>query len=120
MAIVPLTLFDAQDSTGIGNSFNLETEYSGNNTGILKDFTCVGILGGTANATAVTVNIEGSIDNANWFTLASHTFRSEEITVGQAMFHVIGKPTLDIRGNLKKMVGGTVPTLTLTVVAHNG
>jgi alkylated DNA repair dioxygenase AlkB len=69
-------------------------------------------MGGTAVATSVTLDLEGSLDDSNWFTLASHVFTAGEITAEQAMFHVADKPVTFARLNLSTLGGGTDPTVT--------
>lgn len=70
-------------------------------------------MGGTVVASAVTVDLEGSLDDATWFTLASHAFSAGEITAEQAMFHVVDKPVRYVRANLTTLTGGTDPTVTV-------
>lgn len=69
-------------------------------------------MGGTVVATAVTLDLEGSLDNTTWFTLASHPFSAAEIVAEGAMFHVIDKPARYVRLNLTTLTGGTAPTVT--------
>ncbi len=64
----------------------------------------------TGGPTAVTVNIEGSLDNSNWYTLdtdntTANTFK--EITQRGAKF---------IRANLVTLTGGTSPTVTVRIL----
>lgn len=76
-------------------------------------------MGGTVVATAVTVDLEGSLDNIDFFTLASHIFTAAEITAEAAMFHVIDKPVRFVRSNLTTLTGGTDPTVTVKYEAEN-
>jgi hypothetical protein len=70
-------------------------------------------MGGTVVATAVTVDLEGSLDNTTWFQLATHPFSAGDISAEGAMFHVIDKPVKYVRANLTALSGGTDPTVTV-------
>jgi hypothetical protein len=70
-------------------------------------------MGGTVVATAVTVDLEGSLDDTTWFQLARHAFSAAEITAESAMFHVVDKPVRYVRANLIALTGGTAPTVTV-------
>ncbi len=87
---------------------------------IPKDHTVVATMGGSVVATAVTVALEGSIDNATWVVLASHEFTAAEISAEQAMFHIIGKPVRWVRANLTVLTGGTLPTITVKYEPRQG
>lgn len=50
--------------------------------------------------TALTIDIEGSLTNVNWFALASHTFTSAERTAKAAMFHIADKQIEYVRSNI--------------------
>jgi hypothetical protein len=54
-------------------------------------------MGGTVVATAVTVDLEGSLDDTTWVQLARHAFSAGEISAEAAMFHVIDKPVKYVR-----------------------
>ncbi len=99
-----ILLLNAATSTGAGTSFSLLT--------VPAKHTVQATMGGTAVATAVTVDLEGSLDNSTWFTLASHVFTAAEITAEAAMFHVIDKPIRFARLNLTTLSGGTAPSVT--------
>ena len=66
----------------------------------------------TGSPTAVTVDLEGSLDNITFFQLDTHPFNNGEIPSGKSMFHVINKPVRFVRLNLTKLTGGTAPTVT--------
>jgi len=66
----------------------------------------------TGAPTAVTVDLEGSLDDSTWISLASHVMSAAELTATQAMFHVVDKPVRYIRTNLTTLTGGTAPTVT--------
>jgi hypothetical protein len=118
MAITPITLLDGETSTGVGKTCDLVKDYGGNNNPILNNFTVQAILGGTANATAVSFNIEGSIDNDNWFIYANHTMSGADISSGKGMFHIANKPAGHLRCDLTDLAGGTNPTITVKAVGR--
>lgn len=66
----------------------------------------------TGAPTAVTIDLEGSLDNATFFVLASHVFTAGELTDSKAMFHVIDKVVRNVRLNLSTLTGGSSPTVT--------
>ena len=99
------SLLDAATATGVGPSQELPATSD--------KFTVTAIMGGTVVATAVTVALEGSLDDTNFFTLASHAFIAAEITAEGAMFHIADKPVDFIRANLETLTGGTNPTVTV-------
>ena len=99
------TLLNAATSTGAGSSQRLSL--------IPSDHTIQATMGGTVVATAVTVDLEGSIDDVTFFQLARHAFSAGEITAEGAMFHVIDKPVRYVRANLITLTGGTAPTVTV-------
>lgn len=55
------------------------------------------------STTALTVNLDGSIDNSNYETLASHAFTADELTNREAMFHVYYKPVTAVMGNISSL-----------------
>lgn len=67
----------------------------------------------TGNPTAVTVDLEGSLDDNTYFRLASHNFDTTEITNQASMFHVETKMVDYIKANLTTLTGGTSPTVTV-------
>lgn len=77
---------------------------------IVKDHTVQATITGTP--TAVTVDLEGSLDNVTFFQLATHAFTAGELTAAGAMFHVTDKAVRFIRLNLTALTGGTAPTVT--------
>jgi len=50
--------------------------------------------------TALTVDLEGSLDNTNWFQLDTHVFSAGELTAQKAMFHIVNKPVNYVRLNI--------------------
>lgn len=99
------TLLNAATATGAGSTQKVSQ--------IPSHHTVAATMGGTVVATAVTVDLEGSIDDTTWFQLARHAFTAGEITAEAAMFHVIDKPVRYIRANLITLTGGTDPTVTV-------
>lgn len=51
----------------------------------------------TRAITALTIDLEGSLDGTNWFQLASHALESAAITAKADMFHVTCKPVAYVR-----------------------
>ena len=104
------TLLNAATATGAGSTqrvFAIPTAH-----------TVVATMGGTVVATAVTVDLEGSLDDTTWFVLSSHAFDAGEITASAAMFHVADKPVKYVRANLNTLTGGTDPTVTVLYEPH--
>ena len=99
------TLLNAATATGAGSSQKVSQ--------IPSQHTVAATMGGTVVATAVTVDLEGSIDDTTWFQLARHVFSAGEISAEAAMFHVIDKPVRYVRANLIALTGGTDPTVTV-------
>jgi len=66
----------------------------------------------TGAPTAVTVDLEGSLDDITWTSLASHVTSAGELAAAAAMFHVVDKPVRYTRINLTTLTGGTAPTIT--------
>jgi len=65
----------------------------------------------TGAPTAVTLVVEGSIDNTSWFTLDTSTTTTSE------MRHIANKGVHYLRGNLTTLTGGTAPTVTVKLSA---
>ena len=99
------TLLAAAAATGAGSSQRASL--------IPSQHTVQATMGGSVVATAVTVDLEGSIDDATWFQLARHAFSAGDITAEGAMFHVNDKPVKYVRANLITLTGGTDPTVTV-------
>ena len=93
---------DAATATGASTSVPVRK--------IIKDHTVQTNITGAPSA--VTMDLEGSLDGTNWFQLATHPFTAGELTATQAMFHVDEKPVRFIRVNLTTLTGGTAPTVT--------
>jgi len=88
-----IKLIDGVQETGAGNSFVLP--YT------VKDHTidCYFTNSG-GSVTALTVNLEGSIDGSRWFILASYSFTSDDLSNKQTMFHATDKMVTYIRANI--------------------
>jgi len=97
-------LLNAATATGAGSVHTVRTRPA--------KHTVQCTMGGDVVATAVTVDLEGSLDNSSWFSLASHAFTAAEITATSAMFHIVDKSVRYIRLNLTTLTGGTNPTVT--------
>lgn len=68
---------------------------------------------GTA-ATAWTVALEGSLDNANWTTITTHNTASGD---GAIVWDTTGKPVLFVRANVSALTLSPATALTIVVVA---
>jgi len=66
----------------------------------------------TGDPTAVTIDLEGSLDGVTWFQLFENIFDAGEITADAAIFHVLDAPVGYVRCNLTTLTGGTTPTVT--------
>ena len=99
------TLLNAATGTGAGGTFKTNT--------IPDKHTVQVTMGGTVVATAVTVDLEGSLDGTFWQALASHALDAGEITAEGAIFHVVNAPIKYVRANLTTLTGGTAPTVTV-------
>ena len=95
-------LLDAVTSTGVSASFRINA--------LVKSHTVQSTI--TGAPTAVTVDLEGSVDNVSFFQLASDPYQPGDLTAQGAMFHVADKPVKFIRVNLTALTGGTSPTVT--------
>ncbi len=98
-------ILDAATATGAGSTFKVFT--------IPDKHTVQATMGGTVVATAVTVDLEGSLDGTVWEALATHVFTAAQITAEAAIFHVVNAPIKYVRGNLITLTGGTAPTVTM-------
>jgi YbbR domain-containing protein len=66
----------------------------------------------TGAPTAVTVDLEGSLDDTTYVSLASYVLTAADLTAAAAMFHVVDKPVRYVRVNLVTLTAGTAPTVT--------
>lgn len=110
MDIVPFTLLDALDSTRTGDVIDFRKLF-GFSRGVLKDFTFY--VNVTGAPTAVRLEVQGSINSTNFFTLACHDFSVQDITAGKSMFHVVSKPCMQMKIKVSKLSGGVAPTITM-------
>ena len=67
----------------------------------------------TGAPTAVTVDLEGSLDGTTWVALVSHVMSAGELAASKALVFVTGAPVPMVRGNLTTLTGGTTPTVTV-------
>lgn len=95
-------LLDAATATGASPTFAVRMQPRNHTV----QFTITGA------PTAVTVDLEGSLDNKTWVSLASHVVSAAELTAAKAMFHVFDKSVRFVRTNLVLLTGGTAPTVT--------
>jgi hypothetical protein len=73
----------------------------------------------TGAPTAVTVDLEGSLDNVTWSSMASHVLTAGELTATAALFHIVDKPVRYVRTNVTVLTGGTAPTVTTLYGGEN-
>jgi len=66
----------------------------------------------TGAPTAVTIDLEGSLDDTTYISLASYVLTAADLTAAAAMFHVVDKPVRYVRVNLVTLTAGTNPTVT--------
>lgn len=95
-------LLDAVTSTGVSSSWPLRMG--------VKEHTVQATF--TGDPTAVTILLEGSLDEQTWYQLAVHNAIGDDLTNQQTMFHVTSKLVNAIRINLSTLTGGTSPTVT--------
>ena len=72
------------------------------------------ILGGTLAPTTAVVNLEGTLDGQNWFSLAQWTKASQ--ASGDIVF-AVDKPVAQVRANLASLAGGTAPTVSANILS---
>nr|BDD46000.1 hypothetical protein 10 [Gammaproteobacteria bacterium] len=97
-----ITLLNAASSTGTGVHCSLG-EPRANHT------VAVTITGAPS---AVTIDLEGSLDGVNWVQLQTHTFDAGELSDEKGMFHSVNTLVNHVRANLTTLTGGTSPTVT--------
>ena len=98
---------NASTATGVGVSAAMP-QYGQSRTPPSK-FTWQTIT--TGSPSGVSVNLEGSIDGANWVILDNSTATAGEIRC------VVNYPMKFVRTNLATLTGGTAPTVTGQFVA---
>jgi hypothetical protein len=59
----------------------------------------------TGTATALTVDLEGSLDDATWFQIGQKAFSAGELSAKAALLHVVDKPIAYIRANVTALTG---------------
>lgn len=99
------TLLNAAAVTGAGSTQRVSL--------IPSQHTVQATMGGGTVATAVTLDLEGSLDDTTWVQLARHAFSAGDISAEAAMFHVVDKPVKYVRANLITLTGGVSPTVTV-------
>ncbi|MDE1940687.1 MAG: hypothetical protein KGI66_01060 [Patescibacteria group bacterium] len=95
-------ILSAATATGPGSAFAMPYRMQ---TGFIPGYTWTIITNGTI--TGLTVNLEGSDDGVNWFTLDTYTG-----TVS-AMQHVANKPVHFVRANVTTLTGGGNVTINI-------
>lgn len=102
--------FDAQDSTGTSGSIIFRRP--------IKDHTVQ--IEVTGSPTAVTVDLEGSLDDGFWTALGTIPLSAQDITDGGSVTHLLNKPIRFVRANLTELTGGTSPTVTVLYEPFDG
>lgn len=87
-------LLSNRDATGVGDSVSLGAFATDAHT-VEMYYT---ITGGTI--TALTIALEGSLDNNRFYTLGSHTFSGDELTAQRAIMFITGKTVNYVRANI--------------------
>lgn len=105
-----VTLLSAVVATGAGSSYMC-------GSGIEAHTVQAAITGAP---TAVTVDLEGSLDGTTWFQLDTHAFSAGELTATGAMWHVVNKVIKYVRANLATLTAGTSPTVTVKWEGNKG
>ena len=104
-----LTLLSAVTATGAGNSKDIGH--------IITNHVIQATI--TGAPTAVTVDLEGSIDGANFASIDSHVFTAGELTATHALVTLVDLPVTFVRANLTTLTGGTAPTVTVVYEGDN-
>jgi hypothetical protein len=99
---LPFVSIDAAASTGPGAAKDLE--------GVGSDFGVMVFATGTPST--VTVQLQGSHDNVNWFTVPTPT-----ITAADTYTNFPNFLCRYVRANLFALSGGSSPTVTVTIAA---
>ncbi len=113
---VPTVLLSAVAASGAGTGYDIArvNPFAAGRGSQLSTFTVQ--ITTTGAATAVTVDLEGSIDGSVWHSLASHVMTAGELTAKQAMYHVVNKPVTYIRGNMTAFTQAASETVTVTCI----
>jgi len=96
------TLLDAATATGTGPAKHLPHLVNAHTIQVVA----------TGSPTAVTIALEGSLNNISFAPLVSHAFTAAQITASIALVFVVNAPVTYIRANLTTLTGGTAPTIT--------
>ena len=73
----------------------------------------------TGDPTAVSIILEGSLDEQTWYQLAIHNTLGDDLVNQQTMFHVTSKLVNAVRINLSTLTGGSSPTVTALYEGEN-
>ncbi len=100
-----LVSLDGVTATGAGSTFDLGSPASSWAIQVVA----------TGSPIACIVDVEGSLDGQNWYTLG--TWSKVSLDFGDIAF-ISNKPVLYIRANLKTLTGGSSPVVTACMVAQ--
>jgi hypothetical protein len=103
-------ILDAATSTGAGSAYLLHR--------ISDNFTAQVIVTTDGTLTAITVDIETSLDGTNWAAVATHVFSAAEITAKHAIFHVVDKPVQYVRANITTLTESGTTTVDAYILAN--
>ena len=87
-------LLNGVTATGAGAAHGLGTNPSNKHT-LQTVFTNSG-----GAVTALTIDLEGSLDGTNYQQIATKTFAAGDLTAKSYMFHVTNKPVSHVRANI--------------------
>lgn len=73
------------------------------------NYTVQGVITGAPSAVAI--DLEGTLDDMNYSSLASHAVTAGELAGGSFMFHVAGKPANKVLLNITTLTGGSSPVV---------
>jgi hypothetical protein len=109
MSIRQAYLVKSQTATGVSSAKRWDMP-SGTVTVEAYFTTAAGVA-----CTALTIALEGSVTNLNYFALASHTLTATELTAKCCMFHVVDKPIKLIRSNITTLTKTGVGDVSVTI-----
>jgi len=71
---------------------------------------------GDRDVSVFTMSLDGSLDEATWFSLGTDTADANELLANAGMFHVVDKAVRFVRANITAITpGGASGTVTVTI-----
>lgn len=92
------------------------SEHSWKVTNAEKHTVQVNFIENNGNITALTVDLEGSLDKVLFFTLGSEAFTAEQIIAKSAMFHIVNRSVRHVRINISAITDTGDGSSTVTVL----